>query len=226
MKKIALALVATSTIISATHANIGTGFYLGAHLGYGSTTARYVPSITTAPAVVKGSADVGNTAANIGIHGGYGWVTGCLYLGGEIAYTFENTKISNTQLENVAALGTGAQARLKRSGYFNLAVRGGYLFTPNTMMYIRLGGNWGKWTHDDSLFFGNNNPGRGTKNRLSFAPGVGLETAIHKNVYLRGEYVYEFGPSITATNANQPTISSKFNNIRSQSFKLGLSYKF
>jgi opacity protein-like surface antigen len=221
MKKIALALVATSTIISATHANIGTGLYLGAHLGYGSTTAKNTSVIGGTAS--QGSADVGGNAANIGIHGGYGWVTGCLYLGGEVAYTFENTKINNS-LETT----TGSGMQLKRNGYFRLAVRGGYLFTPNTMMYITLGGNWGKWKATDSFNFTTSNPASGSKNRFSFAPGVGLETAIHKNVYLRGEYVYEFGPSIVSTRSGVDASrqSSKFNNIRSQSFKLGLSYKF
>jgi opacity protein-like surface antigen len=225
MKKIALALVASTIVAGATQANIGTGFYLGAHVGYGASTGKYsIPAgVGFAPGNVQpGSNDIGGTAANIGIHGGYGWVTGCLYLGGEVAYTFENTKMNTSLYSNTINL------KLQRNGYFNLAVRGGYLFTPNTMMYVRLGGNWGKWTMTDSYAsnFTVANPGKGSKNRLSFAPGFGLETAIHKNVYLRGEYVYEFGPSIDAKNANFPDTRSRVANIRSQSFKLGLSYKF
>jgi outer membrane immunogenic protein len=219
MKKIALALVASTIVAGATQANIGTGFYLGAHLGYGATTGKFTTTFNNTP----GNRQLGNTAANIGIHGGYGWVTGCLYLGGEIAYTFENTKIKD-DLNTLASQGN--QEQVKRNGYFNLAIRGGYLFTPNTMVYVRLGGNWGKWTLTDTNFFSPVNPGKGSKNRLSFAPGIGLETAIHKNVYLRGEYVYEFGPSITAKNAVIADTTSKFDNVRSQSFKLGLSYKF
>ena len=204
MKKLALALVASTVAIGSAGANIGTGFYLGADVGMGSSTGKATNSANT------NSIDMGGTAANIGIFGGYGWVTGCLYFGGEVGYTFENTKINNN-----TTLGT---VQLKRNGYFNAALRGGYLFTPNTMMYVRLGGHWSKW----SLNF----PAvslSGSKNRLSFAPGVGLETAVHKNVYLRVEYVYEFGPSVRAASGASFVNAGT---VRSQSGKIGLAYNF
>lgn len=212
MKKLALALVASAVALSAANAsNISTGFYLGAHGGYGSLNGKV--SFNT-----PGSADSGSNFGNIGLHGGYGWVTGCLYIGGELSYTFENAKISATS-------NTPGSMQVKRNGYGRAALRGGYLFTPSTMGYIALGGNWGKYTLNDSLNF---NPSvlSASKNRLSFAPGVGLETAVHKNVYLRLEYNYEFGPSIRAVN---PANGAQFTNIgtlRSQSGKVGLSYKF
>ena len=224
MKKLALALVASAVTLSAANANISTGFYLGATTGYGSTSGKLSGTQAFAPnagAAVAGSTDVGSTAPNIGLIGGYGWVTGCMYYGGEIGYSFENTKINDT------AGGVG-RAELKRNGYFNAALRGGYLFTPNTMFYIRLAAHWGKWTLNDSNNFGFN-PARvasGTKNRLSFAPGLGLETAIHKNVYLRVEYSYEFGPSVRATNSGSNQGFSNVGTIRSQSGKIGLAYKF
>jgi len=227
MKKLALALVASTVALGATQANISTGFYLGAAVGYGSTTGKLTTTDNAAGVVQQraGSTEIGANAANIGIMGGYGWVANCLYFGGELAYTFENAKITDT-LGQVA--GTGS-LQLKRNGYFNVAVRGGYLFTPNTMLYIRLGANIGKWTLNDTLnAFNNANPGRGSKSRLSFAPGLGLETAVHKNVYLRVEYVYEFGPSVRASsgNAGFTTHFSNVGTIRSQSGKVGLVYKF
>ncbi len=229
MKKLALALVASTVALGATQASIGTGFYLGAHVGYGSTTGKATGQVqtTAAGAIVatNGSSDVGGNAANIGVMGGYGWVTGCLYFGGEVAYTFENTKINNNLNLGVNPFNLGASrgaAQLKRNGYFNAALRGGYLLNPNTMMYVRLGGNWGKWTLNVPF---TNGTLSGSKNRLSFAPGVGLETAVHKNVYLRVEYTYEFGPSVRATTANNATFVN-VGTIRSQSGKVGLSYKF
>ncbi|MBX9804463.1 MAG: porin family protein [Alphaproteobacteria bacterium] len=224
MKKLTLALAASVVMLSATQANISTGFYIGAAGGYGSTTAKETAQFNGQG--VPGSVDIGGNAANIGIFGGYGWVQNCLYFGGEIGYFFENTKIRDTLDTNVPA--TGGAFELKRNGYFNAALRGGYLFTPNTMLYIRLGVNWGKWTLRDTLnAFSTTNAGSGSKNRMSFAPGLGLETAIHKNVYLRVEYTYEFGPSLRAT--NNAALSNNFVNvgtIRSQSGKIGLAYKF
>lgn len=224
MKKLALALVASTVALGATQANISTGFYLGAAVGYGATTAKQTEQ--TAGVGSSGSRDVGANQANIGIMGGYGWVSNCLYVGGEVAYTFENAKIN----DSLGGTSTASNAQLKRNGYFNVALRGGYLFTPNTMLYVRLGVTWGKWILTDTFNagFNNNNPGRGSKNRMSFAPGLGLETAVHKNVYLRVEYVYEFGPSVRATN-NAAALANSFSNygtIRNQSGKVGLVYKF
>ncbi len=210
MKKLALALVASTVAIGSASANIGTGFYLGADVGVGSTTGKLTYSGG------NGSTDVGGTAANIGIFGGYGWVTGCLYFGGEIGYTFENAKVNLN----------GGQ--FKRNGYFDAALRGGYLFTPNTMLYVRLGGHWGKFSVNSAAVAAVPPAAAvpalsGSKNRLSFAPGLGLETAIHKNVYLRVEYAYEFGPSVRASNgANFVNVGT----VRNQSGKIGLAYKF
>jgi len=206
MKKLALALVASAFAVTGASANIGTGFYLGAGVGYGATTGKLTGQL--AGVAVPGSTDFGGNAANIGVFGGYGWVTGCLYFGGEIGYTFENTKVSDTT--------GGISTQLKRNGYFNAALRGGYLFTPNTMLYVRLGGNWGKWNLKSQNV-------SGSKNRLSFAPGLGLETAFHKNVYLRVEYVHDFGPSVRATSGNTFV---NVGTLRNQSAKIGLAYKF
>lgn len=220
MKKLALALVASAVALSAANANISTGFYLGATAGYGATTGK-LTGANAAGVVTPGSRDIGGNAANIGLIGGYGWVTGCMYYGGEIGYSFENTKIRDT-----TDGANGESRELKRNGYFNAALRGGYLFTPNTMFYVRLGMNWGKWTLNDSLDFAVANRATGSKNRMSFVPGVGLETAIHKNVYLRVEYNYEFGPSVRAKANNVANAFVNVGSIRSQSAKIGLSYKF
>lgn len=217
MKKLALALVASTVALSAANANINTGFYLGAAVGYGATTAK----ATVTPGF-QGNNAHGDTAANIGIHAGYGWVQNCTYFGGEVAYTFENTKVNNS----LTVTGGTFQQNFKRNGYFGAALRAGYLFTPTTMAYIRLGGNWGKWKLDDNV--GGAIPaGTGSKNRFSFTPGFGIETAVHKNVFLRAEYTYEFGPSVsTKNNSSANPRSVTFSRVRSQSAKVGLSYKF
>jgi outer membrane immunogenic protein len=223
MKKLTLALAASAIIVSGASAhNIGTGFYAGIHGGYGAVTAKQ-NGFANGGILNTGNENTGNGQGNIGFHGGYGWVHSCFYLGGEIGYTFENAKITDS-------LGTAAgfgQSQLKRNGYFRAAVRGGYLFTPSTLGYIALGANWGKWTANDNLnFFNNAVPGSGSRNTAAFAPGVGLETAVHKNVYLRVEYNYEFAPSVRATNGAVPSSFTSWTNVRDQSGKVGLSYKF
>lgn len=222
MKKLALGLAASVAVFGVTEASIGTGVYLGAAAGYGSTTAKSTYQNSTGG--LPGSLDIGGNAGNLGIFAGYGWVQSCLYFGGELGYYFENTKIRDT----VNTGGNLGSFELKRNGHFNAALRGGYLFTPNTMLYIRLGVNWGKWTLRDSLNSGFNNSlvGNGSKSRMSFVPGFGLETAIHKNVYLRVEYNYEFGPSVRATNSSTSNVFTNVGTIRSQTGRIGLAYKF
>lgn len=235
MKKLALALVASTAVMaSATQANIATGFYVGVHGGYGATTAKSSGIEATningiAPGTTNpGSTDIGSVAPNLGLMGGYGWVTGCMYYGGELAYTFEPIKITDTMGQTAPQGGVFNKAELKRSGYFHAGLRGGYLFTPNTMFYIRLGANLSKWYLNDTLNngFSTNVPGSGSKVRITVTPGLGLETAIHQHVYLRVEYLFEFGPSVSARNSSASAGSTTTSNVRSQSGKVGLSYKF
>jgi opacity protein-like surface antigen len=103
------------------------------------------------------------------------------------------------------------------------------------MGYIRLGGNWSKYKVTDAGIggsglngnaFSNSVTASGSKNSFVFAPGVGLETAVHRHVYLRVEYTYEFGPNVRATNATFPNASTTVSNVRNQSGKIGLAYKF
>ena len=222
MKKLTLALVASTLFFTPANAHISTGFYLGAHAGYDTTTATNTAQqngITN-----SGDLQVGSSNGVIGIHGGYGWVQSCLYIGGDLGYTFGRTKLR----DSLANPGTPGEATLKRDGYFRAAFRVGYLFTPNSLFYIALGTNLSKWTYNDSLNNGFTPAVTGTasKNKFSFAPGIGVETVIHRNVYLRFDYTYEFGTSLRAINRNLGGSYSQLSTIRSQSAKIGFSYKF
>lgn len=222
MKKFTLALVASTLLLAPVNAHISTGFYLGAHAGYDTTTATNTAQqngVTN-----DGDLQVGSSNGIFGIHGGYGWVQSCLYVGGDVGYTFGRTKLRDS-LKNP---GTPGEATLKRDGYFRAAFRGGYLFTPNTLLYFTLGMNWSKWKFNDTL---NNGftpaaPGTASKSKVSFAPGLGLETVIHKNVYLRFDYFYEFSTSLRAVNSSLGGSFSQLSTIRSQSLRMGISYKF
>lgn len=225
MKKFALALVTSAATGSMAHANITTGYFAGVQVGCGLTTGKYTTTNATGNSF-SGSTDVGAKAKNIGLIGGYGWVCKHLYMGAEAAYTFENSPIRHT----LGNSDTRGGAHLKRTGYFNVAVRTGYVVTPQTLFYIRMGVNWSKWNFRDAGAPGPNGftqstTGRGSKARLTLVPGVGLETAVHKHVYARLEYSYEFGPQVRATN-NSVQAFSTIGAIRNQSVKLGVAYKF
>lgn len=224
MKKLALVLAAT-TAFTAAQANIGTGFYIGAHTGFDSVATDME---ATSPLLLGGTsvnkAHMGRGNANVGLFAGYGMVNGCFYYGGELGYTFSSTKIRSTP-DSTAA---NQFIELKRSGYFNAAVRLGYLFSQNTMGYVRLGVNWGKWNLRDTVNAGTvAAPVSASKNSASFAPGVGIETALNRNVSLRAEWTYEFGRNLRVNNAAAPTTTfTTAKSIRTSSFKLGIAYRF
>jgi outer membrane immunogenic protein len=216
MKKVTTALLLSALTIGTTQATIKTGFYAGLNGGYGSTAGKN--SAQSGP----GNIDVGGHTGNFGLHGGYGWIVGCIYYGGELGYTFERTSVR----DHLIPAGTGTNGmEIKRNGYFRAALRGGYLFTPSTMIYLLLGGHWGKWEiRDDFLPFTNANPGTGSNTSFHIAPGFGMETAIMPCVYFRTEYAYEFGPSLRASNGTGN--GSRVNTIRTHAVKVGISYKF
>lgn len=226
MKKLTLALITSAVVLSTAHAHsISTGFYLGAHGGYGSTTSQY--TATNAVGLLPtGFIEFGGNGGNIGFHGGYGCVSGNVYYGAELSYTFESNKLE-MNVSNNALLG-GVQ--LKRNGYLRGALRGGYLFHPSTLVYIALGSNWGRWVMRDAGTgvnpFTRIITASGNKIRPSFAPAVGIEAALDSKIYLRFEYIYDFAPSVRATNAAFPAAYGNIKMIRNQSGKVGLSYKF
>lgn len=232
MKRLALAFVAYTVGISAVQAHngfISTGPYLGIAAGYTGVSGKYsVPGSGAGNPPIYGTLDVGGTAPSIGIYGGYGVVNNCLYYGAEIAYTFENLKMSDSL--NTSIYPSSGLSQLKRNGYFNAALRGGYLIVPASMVYIRLGLSWGRWTYNDSNFyvgpFQTTAPGSGSKSRITVVPGIGSETALTKNFYLRLEYSYEFGPTLTATNSSVPASITKVSSVQSHMGKVGLTFKF
>lgn len=144
----------------------------------------------------------------------------------------------------------------KKMGY-GFALRFGMFATPSTLAYIKLGLEGGQYKAK-SDFTGSqllqaareDNNGRvfatdalrdavtepvkeKKKNSLAFAPGVGLEAYLNKNMFVRAEYTYVFGPKIKF---DQNKDGLDFNDLSTQyrhefkvsqnRFTLGLGYKF
>lgn len=230
MKNVTLAFIASTVGLSAAKATFDTGPYLGATIGYGSIKGQYsIPGAAPGNST-SGSQAVGDSSINGGVHAGYGVIKNCLYLGCEVVTTYDNSKINNTLNGIVGGVPLMGQSQLKRDWYLNVALRGGYLIVPSTMAYLRLGTNVSKWTFNDTNSFSGPFtpviPASGSKNASSFVPGVGVETALNRHVYLRLEYMYEVAPSLTATNVFIGGQATRISNIRCQSTKAGMSYKF
>jgi opacity protein-like surface antigen len=179
-----------------------------------------------------------------GLFAGYGMQVGTMYFGGEIYGGFDSAKVeafndagttSGTQTSKNYPMG---KASVKRTNFYGLAPRLGFFVTPSTLLYVKLGIEGGKWTAtqtssaDDFVAVARNITTKKNKSGISFAPGLGLDAFITKNLFLRAEYTYLFGPKITV---RQDTTASgswggtwadhKFQ-ITQQTFKVGVGYKF
>lgn len=224
MKKLISSLIISTIVLiaSASATQLQTtkgGPYVGVTVGCGTTKAR----VTAQPSpFINGlsntSTGLSNTAANFGLLTGYGWIENQLYWGGEVGYSIDNTHINNTfTTMNITQ-------SLRRSGYFHASFLMGYLYTPMTMVYARLGmikSNWkavdNQYTYGPML--------NGSTNRASLAPGLGFELNFKEGFSARLEYIQNFIPSVSATNPNDPTQVVKFDRIINQSLMFGLTRK-
>lgn len=192
---------------------------LSAFLGYGKQIQRFY--------------------VGIDVYGGYDFakVTG-----------FDNTKSGNNH-------GFWA-ASVTHKFYYGLSPRIGYKLAPSVLAYIGVNVEMGKWeakivpdsdiSDDATLTY--RGPGGGfigqarvneslrtrtaTKNALTFAPRIGVDIMLTRNVFARAEYSYLFGPKITI---NQNTagvyavasdsVTQRFS-ITQQRFLISVGYKF
>ncbi|MBI1954237.1 MAG: outer membrane beta-barrel protein [Proteobacteria bacterium] len=234
MKKLALGLLTAGAVTMAhADANTWTGFYLGVHGGMGSTTGKEKYEGANGAITLTASKDVGKSNLIGGLHTGYGMVFGGNgYAGAELFFGFDNTKLKYDDASSASVRYFGSQ--LKRSHYYGVGVKLGYLFSPSVLGYVRLAGEFGKWSYTVNTF--HNTTGAEmfkttrSKNGVYFSPGLGLETALTKNVLFRLEYTYTFVPKIsvdTQSSGNALADGLK-SNIKptQQAFKVGVSYKF
>lgn len=209
MKRFALALVAAAAV-SGAHAEMGTGLYLGVNGAMNAFAAD--ARVISNSYIGTQKFNLGRHHAGAGLYVGYGISSGCMFYAGEIGYQFANASM------NFDSSSLGLAASFEHKNKFNFAFRMGYKFTPATIGYVRLGGDWGKFklrTNYPSL--------SDSKSRLSFAPGLGMETAFGRNWVGRLEWAYgltkEYKRSLT-------TIGVKLDSIHMNSTKLGIAYKF
>lgn len=200
MKKLALALVAASTFVTAASADLTTGYYLGVGVGGNNMSV---------PVTIGGnSVNLGRGRFEGSVYGGYGYVSGCTYLGAELGYTFTGGKASlNTALGNSLSI--------ERRNIINAAFLVGQKFSPSTMFYIRLGMNSNQYRFKAVNVVNPALSANENKRKISFAPGFGLEGAVTKNVRVRVQYVYDLGNSVEGTGK-----------IKTQTTTLGVAYKF
>jgi opacity protein-like surface antigen len=260
MKNLSVALLAAAALSTSAIAN--NGFYLGASAGVAQTNAKYswtnnnqtagLTTIQNNPAYTQiFNADTGKAAGLFGLFAGYGALVGSgMYVGGEIYGGFDTTNFNpfNDQSAGPALNGGASGAALwkttlKKSNYYGLAVRFGVMATPSTLIYLRLAAEAGKWkatitpAPNAAITTGSNswNATNASKTGINFAPGAGVEVYLNKNIFVRAEYRYLFGPKINMTqdisgysNANAVAGTQATHSLKTSqhSMTVGVGYKF
>lgn len=256
MKKFTSALLAVTALTAANVFAAGavdskTGAYVGGNVGMANTNVKYGyvasgSTVTTANAN-NWSGEAGKMNPVFGLFAGYGMQVGTMYFGGEVYGGFDSTKVTPYNDTASGADVAFFKATVKRTNFYGIAPRVGAFITPSTMLYVKLGIEGGQWK---ATVQGAQNPTwnagytdaqkaaalkafSSSKNSISFVPGLGLDAFITKNLFLRAEYTYMFGPKMTVKQTDQSavkayygdTMTHKFN-ITQQTFKVGVGYKF
>ncbi len=256
MKKLTTALLVAAALTTAVSADGGSngGFYLGANAGVANTNVKY-NFVSVSPAAGGATQNYNNTSGKMaglfGVFAGYGMVVGQgAYVGGEVYGGLDTTKVTPYD-DSGSTINGYHKTTVKRTNFYGLAARVGFMVTPSTLAYIRLGVEAGKWTTqvtpNAAAITANPLAGESaenvasnavavskTKNSINFAPGLGMEVSVNKNLFLRAEYSYLFGPSITAVQNTQYVDQTCINGsslnhtakISQHAFKIGVGYKF
>lgn len=232
MKKFTMA-VATASLLSATAfadscASSFSGFYAGAQAGVNSVSGKQTVDSNVADRNLKN--DAGSKAFIGGLFAGYGMGVGsCTYVGGEVYVNFGNNNV------NLLTNNTVKQT-LKGTYNFGAKVRLGYTVSQQSMIFLGLGMERAKWQVKETI--GGNaavagrNPGSYKKNKASFAfaPSVGMDMFINKNLFLRGEFTYVLAPSMKVAGGTDTPVAGTNETFKvkatQQRFTLGLGYKF
>jgi opacity protein-like surface antigen len=232
LKKSLLSGLALATLASASASQCAsvTGFYAGLNAGLANTNVDYKVNSKTDDLGTK--IDSGKSSAFGGLFAGYGTLfSGCGYVGAEASFGFDATKV--TAFDTATAATKTLTAKLSRKNYYGLAVRLGALVTPQTLAYVKLGVEGGKWElkseNNESAYTGNEKLVKKSKSGVNLVAGAGMETYITKNMFIGAEYSYLRGPTINIENksdgATFTTISTKAK-VGQHRVGLRVGYKF
>ena len=226
MKKFAMAAVAAlslSTASAESCASSFSGFYAGVQAGMNSVTGD---STLTAAA---GNTKISQGAKSFlgGLFAGYGMGVGsCAYVGGELYTNFANNNVS--LLSN-----NDTKQTFKNTYNMGLKVRLGYTVSQQAMIFLGLGMEKSKWQAKEVAQRAGHRGGqtfKKNKSNFAFAPSVGMDMFVNKNLFIRGEFTYVLAPKMKISGAaDAPFVGAGATAkiaATQQRFTLGLGYKF
>ena len=200
MKKILLSALVSTVMVGSTLANTNCSAFNGFYLGGGLDYAKEKFKFT--PNNGGSNTTINSNGGGVKFFTGYGAaISQGLYLGGELTLGYDRL---------VGDKNKGAKGS-KRLNY-GAAVRLGYVVS-NALPYLKAGYE--------------GRPDVGGVKRSGFTLGGGVDFAITKNVFIRGEYVHGFGGKTNNATLITPTaiVSGKVQ-TSSDTFLIGAGYKF
>jgi opacity protein-like surface antigen len=122
----------------------------------------------------------------------------------------------------------------KNTYNMGLKVRLGYTVSQQAMIFLGLGMEKSKWQAKDVAQRAAHRGGqtfKKNKSNFAFAPSVGMDMFVNKNLFIRGEFTYVLAPKMTITGdtASTPFVGTGTTAkiaATQQRFTLGLGYKF
>ncbi len=231
MKKFAMAAVAAlslSTVSAETCASSFSGFYAGAQAGMNSVSGSQ--KLDSSVAADARKSDLGKKSFMGGLFAGYGMGIGsCAYVGGELYLNFGNNSLNAREDQNL-------KNTLKNTYNLGAKVRLGYTISQQAMVFLGLGMEKAKWQAKSVLDAANAGRAANTykknKSTFAFAPSVGMDMFVNKNLFIRGEFTYVLAPKMKITGATDTPMAGITGgqvyklNATQQRFTLGLGYKF
>lgn len=225
MKKLVMAVATVAALSSAASASCSSsfsGFYAGAQAGLASTTAVSTDKVTNAAAgtTLSNKKTFGGKSFVGGLFAGYGMGVGsCAYVGGEL---YANVDTLNAYTNKDAAGVAAAKFRSKYNA--GAKVRLGYTVSQQAMVFVGLGMEYSKASIKFRPATAVATTKTNSKKNFVFAPSVGMDMFLNKNLFLRGEYTYAIGNKVSSKLDNGTVLTTS--KADQQRFMLGLGYKF
>lgn len=183
-------------------------FYLG--VGAGPEMADFNSnSVVSSPGnfFVTNNNHLSGTGFFGSIFGGYAWIHQAFYLAGEAKLDVTNVKSQASNNEFIHKSFSTAYYRMRRD--ISFSVLPGYLFTPTTLFYGRLGYSLAYFNVSSSdASLSNMN-----KNLSGIAFGLGINQALNQQIALRLEYSQVYYQSTSSTTLDTLSSVTKNTNI-------------
>jgi opacity protein-like surface antigen len=235
---------------TAANAEAFKGFYAGGLLGATQNNVEFkMPKNDNGTYSVEYKNNYSKRGLLFGLMAGWGQTfSSNMYLGGEVSLSYGTANQKKTHSVEVVEQTTnnkvaaGIRSAYKRGPVFGLAMRTGYVFSPNTLAYAKFGLEISResfsWTDKFvETASGKVQLGKGfnsaddasfteTVKKTAVRPvlGFGLEYAMTKTISVRGEYAYTFkGPAIKSV--DNGVVESQARST-SHSLLAGVAYHF